>query len=81
MSGNRRPPHERQSVAGPLYGSHLYPASQVSGHLGTDALNLAVGLTMPLGSMWLARHGSLLAFFVRGAARGHVPASLGTKES
>ena len=32
------------SVAGILYGSDIYPASQVSNNIGTDALNLVVGL-------------------------------------
>lgn len=48
------------SLAGLLDGSHLYPASQVSGNTGTDALNLVVGLPLLLGSMWLARRGSLI---------------------
>ena len=48
------------SVAGLLYGSHIYPASQVSSNIGTDALNLVVGLPILLGSMWFARRGSLI---------------------
>ena len=48
------------SVAGLLYGSHIYPASQVSSNTGTDALNLVVGLPILLGSMWFARRGSLI---------------------
>jgi hypothetical protein len=48
------------SVAGLLYGSHLYPASQVSGSTGTDALNLVVGLPILLGAMWFAHRGSLI---------------------
>ena len=48
------------SVAGLLYGSHIYPASQVSSNTGTDALNLVVGLPILLVSMWLARRGSLI---------------------
>ena len=48
------------SVAGILYGSHIYPASQVSSNTGTDVLNLFVGLPMLLGSMWFARRGSLI---------------------
>ena len=48
------------SVAGILYGSNIYPASQVSSNFGTDALNLVVGLPILLGSMWFARRGSLI---------------------
>ncbi len=48
------------SVAGLLYGSHIYPASQVSSDTGTDALNLVAGLPILLSSMWLARRGSLI---------------------
>jgi hypothetical protein len=48
------------SVAGLLYGSRIYPASQVSSTIGTDALNLVVGLPILLGSMWFARRGGLI---------------------
>ncbi|MGO8950765.1 MAG: hypothetical protein ACLQUY_24560 [Ktedonobacterales bacterium] len=48
------------SVAGLLYGSRIYPASQISSDTGTDALNLVLGLPILLGSMWLARRGSLI---------------------
>ena len=48
------------SVAGLVYGSHIYPASQVSSDTGTDALNLVVGLPILLSSMWLTRRGSLI---------------------
>jgi hypothetical protein len=48
------------SVAGLVSGSHLYPASQVSSNVGTDALNLGVGLPMLLGSLWFARRGRLI---------------------
>jgi hypothetical protein len=48
------------SVAGILYGSDIYPASQVSNNIGTDVLNLVVGLPILLGSMWFARRGSLI---------------------
>ena len=48
------------SIAGLVYGSHIYPASQVSSDTGTDALNLAVGLPALLVSMWLTRRGSLI---------------------
>ena len=47
------------SVAGILYGNDIYPSSQVSSNIGTDALNLVVGLPILLGSMWFARRGSL----------------------
>jgi hypothetical protein len=48
------------SVAGVLFGSRIYPAPQASGNSGTDALNLVAGLPLLLGSMWLARRGSLI---------------------
>jgi hypothetical protein len=48
------------SIAGLVYGNRLYPASQVTGNGGTDALNLACGIPLLLGSMWLARRGSLI---------------------
>ena len=48
------------SVAGLLVGNHIYPASQVASNTGTDALNLVVGLPMLMGSLWLARRGSLI---------------------
>jgi hypothetical protein len=52
------------SVAGILYGSHIYPASQVSNNVGTDILNLVVGLPILLGSMWFARRGSLIGLLI-----------------
>jgi hypothetical protein len=48
------------SLAGILFGSHIYPAAQVSGNIGTDTLNLILGLPILLGSMWFARRGSLI---------------------
>ena len=48
------------SLAGLLAGRHIYPASQLSGNAGTDTLTLVVGLPLLLGSMWFARHGSLV---------------------
>jgi hypothetical protein len=48
------------ALAGLLAGSHIYPASQLSGNSGTDALTLVGGLPLLLGSMWLARRGSLV---------------------
>jgi hypothetical protein len=48
------------SVAGVMYGNRIYPEPEVSGNSGTDALNLVVGLPLLLGSMWLARRGSLI---------------------
>jgi hypothetical protein len=38
----------------------IYPASQRAGNVGTDVLNLIVGLPMLLGSTWLAKRGSLI---------------------
>jgi hypothetical protein len=52
------------SVAGILYGNDIYPASQVSSNIGTDALNLVVGLPILLGSMWFARRGSLIGLLI-----------------
>jgi hypothetical protein len=48
------------SLAGILFASHIYPAAQVSGDIGTDTLNLTVGLPILLGSMWFAWRGSLI---------------------
>jgi hypothetical protein len=48
------------SVASLLAQTDIYPASQRAGNVGTDALNLIVGLPILLGSMWLAKHGSLI---------------------
>lgn len=50
------------SIAGLLYGTGIYPGLEVKMlplFVGQDALNLVVGLPMLLGSMWLARRGSL----------------------
>jgi len=52
------------SVAGILYGNDIYPASQVSNNIGTDALNLVVGLPVLLASMWFARRGSLIGLLI-----------------
>lgn len=47
------------SIAGLFDGRNLYSASQVSGNFGTDVLNLAIGIPLLVGSMWLTRRGSL----------------------
>jgi hypothetical protein len=52
------------SVVGILYGNDIYPASQVSSNIGTDTLNLVVGLPILLGSMWFARRGSLIGLLI-----------------
>jgi len=52
------------SVASILYGSDIYPASQVSNNVGTDALNLVVGLPILLVSMWFAQRGSLIGLLI-----------------
>ncbi len=52
------------SVAGMLFGNDIYPASQVSSNIGTDALNLVVGLPVLLTSMWFARRGSLIGLLI-----------------
>ena len=52
------------SVAGILYGNDIYPASQVSSNIGTDALNLVIGIPILLGSMWFARRGSLIGLLI-----------------
>jgi len=48
------------SVVSILYRSDLYPAAQMAGNVGTDAVNLVIGLPMLLGTTWLARRGSLI---------------------
>jgi hypothetical protein len=48
------------ALVGLLAGSHIYPAAQLSGNTGTDALTLAVDLPLLVGSMWYARRGSLV---------------------
>ena len=52
------------SVAGILYGNDIYPASQVSNNIGTDALNPVVGVPILLGSMVFARRGSLIGLLI-----------------
>ena len=52
------------SLTGMLFGNDIYPASQVSSNIGTDALNLIVGLPVLLASMWFARRGSLIALLI-----------------
>ena len=52
------------SVTGILYGSDIYPVSQVSSNIGTDALNLVIGLPVLLASMWFARRGSLIGLLL-----------------
>jgi hypothetical protein len=48
------------ALVGLLAGNHIYPASQLSGNTGTDALTLVIGLPLLLSSMWFARRGSLV---------------------
>jgi hypothetical protein len=55
------------SLAGLLYGPGIYPgleAKLLPLFVGQDALNLVVGLPMLLGSMWLARRGSLVGLLL-----------------
>src|SRR3954468_17798218 len=55
------------SIAGLLYGTGIYPgieAKLLPLFVGQDALNLVVGLPMLLGSMWLARRGSLIGLLL-----------------
>jgi hypothetical protein len=52
------------SLVSILYGNDVYPASQVSSNIGTDALNLVVALPTLLGSMWFARRGSLIGLLI-----------------
>jgi hypothetical protein len=55
------------SIAGLLYGTGIYPgleAKMLPLFVGQDALNLVVGLPMLLGSMWLARSGSLIGLLL-----------------
>jgi hypothetical protein len=52
------------SVVGILFGNDIYPVSQVSSNIGTDALNLVVALPTLLTSMWFARRGSLIGLLI-----------------
>jgi hypothetical protein len=52
------------SLVGILFGNDIYPASQVSSNIGTDALNLVIALPTLLGSMWFARRGSLIGLLI-----------------
>jgi hypothetical protein len=52
------------SIVGILFGNNIYPASQVSSNIGTDALNLVVALPVLLTSMWLSRRGSLIGLLI-----------------
>jgi len=55
------------SIAGLLYGSDIYPGIETKLlplFVGQDALNLIVGLPMLLGSMWLARRGSVIGLLL-----------------
>jgi hypothetical protein len=55
------------SIAGLLYGPSIYPgieAKMLPLFVGQDALNIVVGLPMLLGSMWLARRGSLIGLLL-----------------
>jgi hypothetical protein len=52
------------SVVGILFGNDIYPASQISSNIGTDTLNLIVGIPVLLASMWLARRGSLIGLLI-----------------
>jgi hypothetical protein len=55
------------SIAGLFYGISVYPgveAKLLPLFVGQDALNLLVGLPMLLGSMWLARRGSLIGLLL-----------------
>jgi len=51
------------SIAGLLSGTGIYPSVEAKVlplFVGQDALNLAVGLPVLIGSMWLTRRGALL---------------------
>jgi hypothetical protein len=55
------------SVAGLIWGTTLYPMTDIKLlplFVGQDALNLIVGLPLLLGSMWLARRGSLIGLLL-----------------
>ena len=55
------------SVAGLVAGSAIYPGIEpklIPLFVGQDALNLIVGLPILLGSMWLARRGSLIGLML-----------------
>jgi hypothetical protein len=55
------------SIAGLIWGSTIYPMTDIKLFplfVGQDALNLIVGLPVLLGSMWLARRGSLIGLLL-----------------
>jgi hypothetical protein len=55
------------SLAGLIWGSAIYPITDLKLFplfVGQDALNLIVGLPLLLGSMWLARRGSLIGLLL-----------------
>jgi hypothetical protein len=55
------------SLAGLIWGSAIYPFTDMKLFpllVGQDALNLIVGLPLLLGSMWLARRGSLIGLLL-----------------
>jgi hypothetical protein len=62
------------SAAGLLYPARLYPTDALrQSFMANDVVNLAVGLPVLLGSMWLARRGSLLGLLLWPGALFYVP--------
>ena len=62
------------SVAGLLYPAHLYPTEELRrSFVANDVVNLAIGLPILLGSMWLARRGKLIGLLLWPGALFYVP--------
>jgi hypothetical protein len=62
------------SVAGLIYPTRLYPTDELrQSFLANDVVNLAIGLPILLGSMWLARRGKLIGLLLWPGALFYVP--------
>jgi hypothetical protein len=62
------------SVAGLVYPTRLYPTEELrQSFLANDVVNLAVGLPILLGSMWLTRRGRLIGLLLWPGALFYVP--------
>jgi hypothetical protein len=62
------------SVGGLLYPARLYPTEALrQSFVANDVVNLAIGLPILLGSMWLARRGQLIGLLLWPGALFYVP--------
>jgi hypothetical protein len=62
------------SVGGLLYPARLYPTEELrQSFVANDVVNLAIGLPILLGSMWLARRGKLIGLLLWPGALFYVP--------